>query len=267
MGQSGFRFWCKNHGRQSARSSQPGQAWRPALWCGLALRARTRYPETLSLYALIMSDTPLIHRASPEGKVKSGRRPHKVTPDTVLAFWFGCPDDPDFNQPRTVWFEKDDAFDHVIRRHFEGALHDAAKGKLDGWAKDAQGTLALVILLDQFSRNLYRDSAQAFAQDERARHWASVALEHGWDQQVAPVQRVFFYLPLEHSEDLDHQHRCVSLMAQFKGNPEMESYYDYAVKHHAVIEEFGRFPHRNAVLGRENTAAEEEHLALPGSGF
>lgn len=214
-----------------------------------------------------MNDAPLIHRASPEGKVKSGRRTHSVTPATALAFWFGCPDDPDFGQPRKVWFKADEMFDHAIRRHFQAALIDAGKGKLDHWAKDATGALALIVLLDQFPRNVYRDSAQAFAFDERARHWAHLAINKSWDQQWPPIQRVFFYLPLEHSEHLPDQQRCVALMARWKDDPVMQSYYDYAVRHHAVIEEFGRFPHRNALLNRESTAEELAHLAKPGSGF
>ena len=182
----------------------------------------------------------------------------------VLDFWFGAQDAPGYGEARAAWFQKDEAFDAEIQRKF-GGLHAASShGMLDYFWKDsAPGNLALVLTLDQFSRQLYRNDAKAFAQDAHALILAKHAIEQGFDKDALPVQRTFWYLPFEHSENLEDQDRSMELLKPL-GNPELTR---YAEEHRAVIARFGRFPHRNAVLGRESTPEEEAYLAQPGSGF
>ncbi|AOY02224.1 hypothetical protein BJP62_05825 [Jeongeupia sp. USM3] len=185
----------------------------------------------------------------------------------MLAFWFGCPDDPDYLQPRTAWFNKDPVFDAAIRRRFLATVEAALTGDCDDWASDAHGTLALLIVLDQFPRNLFRGSASAFAGDEIACRLAHAALDAGWHQTLSPVEQLFLFLPLEHSESLADQERMVSLTEQWQGDDVLGEFHRYAVLHHEVIARFGRFPHRNEALGRAHTADEADYLAQPGSGF
>jgi uncharacterized protein (DUF924 family) len=182
----------------------------------------------------------------------------------VLDFWF----DPSHE---ALWFERDDAFDAQIRTRF-GALHErAARGELDGWTAQPQSWLALLIVLDQFSRNLHRGDARAFACDGQAQRIALEGIGRGFDQQLPPYQRAFAYLPLEHAEDGGLQAWCVDLFDRLhQAHPEVPlyaSYLDYARRHGEVIERFGRFPHRNAVLGRASTPDEADYLAQPGAGF
>jgi uncharacterized protein (DUF924 family) len=181
----------------------------------------------------------------------------------VLAFWFG--DEP--GPSRAEWFRKDAAFDLRIRTRF-GELHAQAAGRrLDGWRAERESMLALVVVLDQFSRNLFRSDARAFAQDAYARECVKQALARGDDRELAPVQRMFLYLPLEHSEDLADQERCVELMGALEAFEETRGILVYAERHRAIVRRFGRFPHRNAALGRASTADEAEFLKQPGSGF
>jgi uncharacterized protein (DUF924 family) len=181
----------------------------------------------------------------------------------VLEFWFGKPR----GKSRAEWFRKDAAFDAVIRERF-GALHAAAaRGELEAWRASAEPMLALVIVLDQFSRNLYRGDARAFAQDAHARECAVEALARGDDLGLLPVEREFLYLPFEHSEDLADQEKCVELMRSLESFEETRGLSAWAVRHRDVIRRFGRFPHRNAVLGRASTPGEAEFLRRPGSGF
>ena len=182
----------------------------------------------------------------------------------VLDLWFGAPDSPEYGQARAAWFQKDEAFDAEIQKHFGGLHAAAAHGMLNHfWWDEPLGNLALVIALDQFSRQLYRGDAKAFAQDAHALKLAKHALDQGFDKEALPVQKLFWYLPFEHSEDLEDQDRCIELFKPL-GNAEWTR---YAEEHRAVIARFGRFPHRNAALGRENTPEEEAYLAEPGSGF
>lgn len=188
--------------------------------------------------------------------------------DDVLAFWFGAPDEADYGQPRAAWFRKDDVFDAQIRAHFLAEVESAIAGQRCDWAASPQGALALFILLDQFPRNLFRNTARAFAGDAAALALAGRVVEQGWDRQWLPVQRVFAYLPFEHSESLTDQDRSIALFAALADkHPEAASYLDYAHRHRDVIVRFGRFPHRNAALGRTSSAAEIDYLAQPGSGF
>jgi uncharacterized protein (DUF924 family) len=179
----------------------------------------------------------------------------------VLDFWFAG--DP--TARRAVWFEKNAAFDADCAR-FAPALEQAKAGVFDAWAETPKGTLALLILLDQMSRNLHRGSAEAFAADVKAQAIARAAVARGFDQTLHPVERMFLYLPFEHAEDLAMQDESVRLF-EASGDALGALTVDYAHRHRDVIRRFGRFPHRNAALGRANTPAEEDYLAQPGAGF
>jgi uncharacterized protein (DUF924 family) len=158
------------------------------------------------------------------------------------------------------WFEKDEAFDAEIRTRFEAAHQAAGRGEYDDWIETAEGALALLLMLDQFPRNLYRGSAHAFATDPLARKTARAAIARGHDRAVEPELRQFFYLPFEHSEDLADQDEGVAL-AEASGPEDAK----WALIHRAIIAHFGRFPHRNRCLGRETTP--EEQAFLDGGGF
>jgi len=186
----------------------------------------------------------------------------------ILAFWFGRAGEPGHGQPRSEWFRKDAAFDEAIRSRFLPAVETALADGLADWADSPEGLLALVILLDQFPRNLFRGNARMFAGDVRARQLAERALAQGWDQALNSVDKLFVYLPFEHSEALADQERSVALFAALAAeHPGNDGFLDYAHRHHEVIARFGRFPHRNAALGRPSTPEETIYLAQPGSGF
>jgi uncharacterized protein (DUF924 family) len=183
--------------------------------------------------------------------------------DEILDFWFAQSKQAEYAQRRKVWFAKNPSFDQAIRTRFQTDYQLAAAGKLENWRETTQGCLALILLLDQFPRNMFRGEAQSFATDSQALAIAQHAIAQGFDQELPPIQRMFIYLPFEHSEDLEHQHQAVQRMQALP----MEDVTDYARKHHAVIARFGRFPHRNKILGRANTPEEEEFLKQPGSSF
>jgi len=183
--------------------------------------------------------------------------------EQVLDFWFG----PQAGASRPEWFRKSDRFDAQIRERF-GALHErAAAGGLADWEAAPRPALALLVVLDQFSRNLHRNDARAFAQDARALRVAEAMVERGWDRELLPVQRQFAYLPFEHAEDLAAQERAMALFGALEDYPETKGLVDWAAKHRVIIRRFGRFPHRNAALGRASTAEELAFLREPGSGF
>jgi len=200
---------------------------------------------------------------------------------SVLAFWFGADvANSDVNtvagRQSGLWWGKDTAVDQTIRTRFEASLLAARDNQLDDWAETPAGLLALILLLDQFPRNIYRDSATAFDFDELARQCCHLGLAQGYDQQLPPLQRVFFYLPLEHSEDIDDQEHSVQLfrvLAKRAGQDDpaskatFDDYLKFADRHHAIIARFGRFPHRNAILGRASTAEEIAFLKEPHSSF
>ena len=169
-------------------------------------------------------------------------------PNDVIGFWR--------HAGPAKWFKKVNAFDEAVRLKFEPVHHAAARGEYDAWAASAEGALALLILLDQFPRNLYRGSAHAFATDPKARSIALAAVDKGFDRQVEPIMRNFFYLPFEHSEDLADQDYSVALCAE-AGEPDNLK---WAGIHREIIARFGRFPHRNASLGRVTTPDEQEFL-------
>jgi uncharacterized protein (DUF924 family) len=174
-----------------------------------------------------------------------------VFPERVLEFWREA--------GPSRWFRKDDAFDADFRARFLAAHEAAARGDLDSWARSADGALALLILLDQFPRNAFRGSARMFESDAKARGVARAAIDAGFDNDFEPELRNFFYLPLMHSEDLADQDRAVELARGLGGEP-----LRFALMHRGIIEKFGRFPHRNEMLGRTTTPEEQKFLADGG---
>ncbi len=195
--------------------------------------------------------------------------------DTILEYWFGDSDDDAVVAQRQgkLWWSKSEATDSDIRARFEPEVIAAGAGELDHWRSSARGWLALIILCDQFPRNIYRGTPRAFAFDPVARTLCLDGLERGLDLQLRPIQRLFCYLPLEHSENPGHQDRAVALLQQLAaGVPEKQRdtfgrFADFAVRHQVVIARFGRFPHRNEILGRTSSAEETEFLQQPGSSF
>ncbi len=183
----------------------------------------------------------------------------------VIDFWFGS-DTP--QAARAEWFRKDDAFDAAIRARFGVHLEVALAGGLDAWDATPHGALARIVVLDQFTRNAFRGSARAFAGDALALAAARAAVARGDDQAVTPVARAFFYLPFEHAEDAAAQAESLRLFgALAAAHPEQADLLEWARRHAAVIERFGRYPHRNAALGRASTVEEIEFLRQPGSSF
>lgn len=178
--------------------------------------------------------------------------------EAVLAFWFA--EGPD--RHRKAWFRKDPDFDREIRDRFGRVHRRAAEGRLDHWAASARGLLALIVVLDQFSRNLHRDDPRAFACDAKALALARDALDRGVDRELGAAERGFVYMPFQHSEDIEDQRRSVALFEALGGEAA-----DYARRHLEVIERYGRFPGRNAALGRASTPEEREYLRTPGAGF
>ena len=175
-----------------------------------------------------------------------------ASPADVLAFWRDA--------GRDKWFKRDDAFDAEIREKFLATYEAAAAGKLSAWEDSAEDTLALILVLDQFPRNMFRGDARTFAADPLARAAANRALKRGYDQDLPAENRGFLFLPFMHSEDLADQLRCVELY-RAAGDADVK----YAEEHRDIIRRFGRFPHRNAMLDRETT--EEEQAFLAGGGF
>ncbi len=198
-----------------------------------------------------------------------------VLPEHVLDFWFGPPGSSTevAGRQRTLWFGKSPENDRAVIERFSGTLEAAAQGLLDQWTGTPRGRLALVIVLDQFPHHIHRDQPQAFATDPQALALSLDALAAGEAQLLAPIERVFLYLPLEHAESLAMQDVSVSLyetLAREAAADErtlFDSFLDYARKHRDVVARFGRFPHRNAILDRPSSEEELEFLKLPGSRF
>ncbi|MEG5059847.1 DUF924 family protein [Microcoleus sp. A2-C5] len=185
----------------------------------------------------------------------------------VLDFWFGRSNSPEFGKVQNKWFKKDANFDAEILTNFLPQYELAASGKLDSWLDSPENCLALIILLDQFPRNMFRERPQAFATDSKALAAAQHGVNNNFDRELLQVQKWFIYLPFEHSENLENQQKSVELFRQLSGKPESDSVIDFAVRHFKIIERFGRFPHRNQILGRETTPEEAEFLKQPGSAF
>lgn len=195
--------------------------------------------------------------------------------ESIIDFWFGeaGTDGVVAKRQTSLWFKKQASTDTLIKERFEQTLHSAAAGELNDWSDIATGRLALIIVLDQLPRNIYRGGPQAFAYDHLARALCQAGLERHDDAALQAVRRVFFYLPLEHAEDRALQAHSVALFRALAADVEEEEkklfdgFLDYAQRHAVVVDQFGRFPHRNAILGRESTAQELEFLTQPGSSF
>ena len=193
----------------------------------------------------------------------------------ILDFWFGPPDDPGHHQSRAAWFTKDAAFDAQIQQRFGALIEAALLAGDDDITRDwithplqAQPALARLLLLDQFTRNVFRGTARAFAGDAQALHIARALVASGRDRDLSGVQRQFVYLPFEHAEDVSHQRTSVQLFQQLaRDEPALTGLVDWAQRHADIVARFGRFPHRNALLGRASTDEELAFLQTPGSGF
>jgi len=193
----------------------------------------------------------------------------------VLDFWFGTlvDDVATAQAQRKLWWSKDPAVDADMRRRFAGLVDAAAAGVHDDWAASPRGQLALILLFDQFPRNIHRDTPQAFAFDARALPLAQGLVSTEGDRALRRIERVFCYLPLEHAESIETQDRSVELFRALAADTQehqretFAGYVDYALRHRDVIARFGRFPHRNRILGRRSTPEENEFLAQPGSSF
>ena len=179
----------------------------------------------------------------------------------ILDFWF----EGDGSVRRDKWFKKDSDFD-IACTGYTADIRAARAGDHDSWTATPRGTLALIVLMDQLSRNVFRGSAEAFAADPHARHIARAMVARGDDKDLTPFERMFVYLPFEHGETMEDQDDSVRLFEPLRealGGGTI----DYAERHRAVIRQFGRFPHRNAVLGRIDTPEEQDYLSQPGAGF
>lgn len=194
---------------------------------------------------------------------------------TILRFWFGtASDDLEVAEEcGKLWWKKNPQVDCEIRERFATVLDAAVNGQCSHWLSNAHGRLALIILTDQFSRNMYRDTPRAFATDHLALSWCKGGLAAGVDRKLRPIERVFLYVPLEHSESIQDQNLCVTLFTKLAESVSdvqrklFDGYLDYAVRHRDIVLRFGRFPHRNAILGRESTDEEITFLQQPGSSF
>jgi uncharacterized protein (DUF924 family) len=186
----------------------------------------------------------------------------------VFDFWFGAEGSAERGTQREAWFRKDASFDALIAQRFGGLVERAIGGELRDWDTEPASALARILLLDQFTRNIFRDTPRAFAGDTLALAAAREMVAQRQDQALPAEQRSFVYLPFEHAEDLAAQEEAVRLFGRLEADaPHLTGLLDYAQRHHAIVARFGRFPHRNAALGRESTAEELAFLQQPGSRF
>jgi len=183
----------------------------------------------------------------------------------VLEFWFGS--GQDYGQRHRRWFAKDPAFDAELRTRFAPLLEELAAGAYRAWLDEPRACLARIVVLDQFSRQIHRGSARAFATDALGLESARLAVQRQYDAAMLPVERLFTYLPFEHSESLADQERACELMQPLAQFPETDDALRYASAHRDIVARFGRFPHRNAALGRRSAPGELEFLKQPGSAF
>jgi uncharacterized protein (DUF924 family) len=191
----------------------------------------------------------------------------RTTPEEVLAFWFGREGEEGYGEFRDAWFSRDPVFDREVRDRFESVYEEAVTGGLEAWKEEAQSCLALIVVLDQFPRNMFRGDVRAYAADGLALAAARHAVERAYDRELPPFQRMFAYLPFMHSEDLEDQRFSVELFRGLSGEIGSDYLLTYAVRHSRIIERFGRFPHRNEILDRRTTREEAEFLEEPGSSF
>jgi uncharacterized protein (DUF924 family) len=195
--------------------------------------------------------------------------------DEVLAFWFKEQElsAPQIDRRMDVWFGEDDVFDHECKKEFSADVDRASEGQLNHWADEPRGRLALILLLDQFRRNIYRGTAQAFSMDKAALKLCVEGAMEKKDKGLTPIQRAFFYMPLQHTESLKVQTKSVQIFGRLSKavsatyRETFETIAQFAELHHDIVEQFGRFPHRNKLLNRENTAEEDEYLAGDSPDF
>ena len=186
----------------------------------------------------------------------------------VLDFWFGAPGSATDGKQRPEWFRKSDAFDREIESRFAPLIARALDGELGAWDATPQGTLARIVVLDQFTRNVFRGTPRAFGGDALALAAAQALVARGADELLTPLQRVFAYLPFEHAESLAMQDESMRLFTRLcSGDVGFASQLDYARRHREIVQRFGRFPHRNLIVGRVSTAEELAFLEQPGSSF
>ncbi|ASP39028.1 hypothetical protein CHH28_10215 [Bacterioplanes sanyensis] len=193
----------------------------------------------------------------------------------ILEFWFGADAaDHEISQRQAaLWWQKNPSTDQTIKERFEPTLKALLRGEYRDWLSSADGRLAAILVLDQFSRNMYRDSAMSFTQDALALEWALEGIRQGADRDLRPIYRLFYYLPLEHAESDAMQTLCMSKLQQLHDDaPDnfkdaAADYLDFGRRHQQIIQRFGRFPHRNALLNRTSTKEEREFLQQPGSSF
>ncbi len=198
-----------------------------------------------------------------------------MTIEEILDFWFGSnPDDAAVAKEKSaLWWSKNPRMDDEIRQRFENFVRKVAAGELSDWQSKPAGRLALILLTDQVPRNIYRDSPRAFAYDAKALAWCLDGLDQGFDLKLRPIERVFFYLPLEHAESVERQDKSVTLFTELvsiadeRHKAAFKEYLDFAIRHRDIIARFGRFPHRNQVIGRQSTPEELTFLSQPGSSF
>ena len=196
----------------------------------------------------------------------------ETTCQRILSFWFGTSAD-ETKESAARWWKKDPVFDQTIRTEFEADLLRAMRGELDPWLEEPESSLAFVVLLDQFSRNMYRDTPEAFAQDDRALAATLKGMERGFDARLLPLRRYFFYMPMMHAEDRAVQRRSVEVFEKLAQEKDtgfdgmLRGAVDYARRHREIVERFGRFPHRNSILERTTTGDESAFLLTPGSSF
>ena len=195
--------------------------------------------------------------------------------EAILSFWFKEHEltAPQIDRRMDIWFGEDSVFDHEIEKEFADDVNQACKGKLNYWASDPRGRLALIILIDQFRRNIYRNSAKAFSKDKLALKLCVEGAMEKSDKSLTPIQRVFFYMPLQHAESAKVQAKAVALynrLAESVSPTYRETFLtvaQFAELHNDIIDQFGRFPHRNKLLGRANTPEEDEYLAGDSPDF
>lgn len=214
-----------------------------------------------------------------QGRINLARKAHssmpKNRPEKILEFWFGvgAGSSPPSSERTRLWFGGEPWTDRMIGERFGPDLKRARRGDCDHWRETARGALALILILDQFARNIHRGSSLAYATDDRCQGFCLAGMELGQDRSLAVVERAFFYLPLEHAEDRELQRLSVQAFTNLleQAPSELErmcrGFLDYAIRHREIVDRFGRFPHRNAVLGRPSTPEEEAFLLEPDSSF
>lgn len=193
----------------------------------------------------------------------------------ILEYWFGELDEHGrADESRfKLWFGKSEETDQYLTENYTELLESAKRGELDAWKENAEGLVAFIVLLDQFSRNIYRDTAEMYAADEQVLNAAKHGVETGMDKEMPISHKVVTYMPFMHSENLEDQEQCIELFKNLQNEvPEavkesVQGNIDYAIKHRDVVKEYGRFPHRNQILGRESTDKEKEYLSNPDAGF